>query len=220
MASPAETPVRASVVVDTTHSPHARLRPVPVSAVTLADNFWALRLRMNREVTLPAQYRLLEETDRLANLRRAAAPEPHGNFHGYFFNDSDVYKWLEAVAWAQAAAPDPALASLAETVIDIVERAQQPDGYLDSYFVFERAGERWTNLRDLHELYCAGHLIQAAIADYRATGGERLLRVARRSADLICATFGSEVEGKRPGVCGHPEIEMALAELARLCSEK
>lgn len=200
----------SAVVVDTSSS-HARLRPVPLTAVTLADDLWAPRLRINREVTLPSQYQLLEETGRIDNFRRAAS-QVDGPFRGRYYNDSDVYKWLEAVAWALAADPDPALAQMADTVIAAIAGAQQPDGYLNTYFTFDRAAERWSNRRDMHELYCAGHLIQAAVAHHRATADDRLLRVARRLADHICCT--------RPdGPPGHPEIEMALVELARESGE-
>jgi DUF1680 family protein len=96
-----------------------------------------------------------------------------------------------------------------------IEDAQQPDGYLNTYFATEKASERWTDLTHKHELYCAGHLIQAAVAHHRATGSERLLNVARRFADHICDTFGPEEEGKRLGTDGHEEIEMALVELYR-----
>ena len=212
------------VVVDTSASPHARLRPVPLSAVSLDGSFWGPRLRALCDVTLPAQHRLLEETGRIDNLRRAAGKKA-GAFQGWYFNDSDVYKWLEAVAWTLAWPDDAApgsragLAPLAEAVIAEVAAAQGPDGYLDSYFSGERAAERWTNLRDLHELYCAGHLIQAAIAHRRTTGSGRLLAVARRLVGLVCDTFGPEAEGKRPGVPGHEGIEMALVELARETGE-
>jgi DUF1680 family protein len=207
-------PRSSAVVVDTSRSPHARLRSVPLPSVTLADEFWAPRRRINREITLPAQYRLLEETGRLDNFRRAAGKKDIP-FQGIFFNDSDVYKWLEAAAWTLAVDPDPALARDADAAIAEIAGAQQPDGYLDTYFTFEKAAERWNNLRDMHELYCAGHLFQAAVAHHRATGSDRLLAVARRLAGHICATLGPAEEGRRPGVCGHPEVEMALVELAR-----
>ncbi len=208
--------------VDTSHSPHARLKPVPITAVRLEDEFWAPRLRRNREVTLPGQFRQIEETGRLWNFRRAAGAV-QGAFQGLYFNDSDVYKWLEAVAWAQAGLePDPALQAMVETVSAAIEAAQQPDGYLNTYFTFERAGQRWSNLRDMHELYCAGHFIQAAIALRRsampgaAACSERMLAVALRLADHICEVFGP---GGKPGTPGHPEVEMALVELARLTGD-
>ncbi len=202
-----------AVVVDTSRSPYARLRPVPLTAVTLTDPFWAPRRNLNRQVTLPTQYRLLEETGRLDNFRRAAG-QTDLPFQGHCYNDSDVYKWLEAVAWTLATGPDPHLSDMADTAIGLIAAAQQPDGYLNTYFARERAAERWTNLRDMHELYCAGHLIQAAVAHHRATGNDRLLQIARRLADHLCNLFA-----QRPATPGHPEIEMALVELSRETGE-
>ncbi|HSH78989.1 MAG TPA: beta-L-arabinofuranosidase domain-containing protein, partial [Herpetosiphonaceae bacterium] len=161
-----------------------------------------------------SQYRHCEETGRIDNFRRAAGKKDIP-FQGIYFNDSDVYKWLEAAAWTLATDHDPALARMVDAVIAEIADAQQPDGYLNTYFMFDKASERWSNLRDMHELYCAGHLIQAAIAHHRATGSDRLLAVACRLADHICDTFGPEEEGKQPGTDGHEEIEMALVELAR-----
>jgi DUF1680 family protein len=207
-------PTRSAVVVDTSASPFARLRPVPVSAVTLAGPFWGPRLQALREVTLPSQHRLLEETGRIDNFRRAAG-KVQIPFQGRFYNDSDVYKWLEAAAWALAWGPAEPVAHLADSVIAEIAAAQEPDGYLNTYFALERAVERWTDLRNKHELYCAGHLIQAAVAHQRATGSGRLLAVARHLADHICDTFGPAAEGKRPGTPGHEGIEMALVELSR-----
>jgi DUF1680 family protein len=208
-------PTRPSaVVVDTSQSPYARLRPVPLTAVTLADAFWAPRRRINREVTLPAQHRYCEETGRMDNFRRAAGKKDVP-FQGRYYNDSDVYKWLEAASWTLATDTDPHVAQMAETAIAEIAAAQGADGYLNTFFAHDRAAARWTNLRDMHELYCAGHLIQAAVAYHRATGGDRLLRIARRLADHICDLFGPPQEAKRPGTPGHEEIEMALVELAR-----
>jgi DUF1680 family protein len=210
---PVQSPSRP-VVVDTSQSPYARLRPLPLTAVTLDDEFWAPRRRLNRQVTIPSQYRHCEATGRIDNFRRAAG-QVDLPFQGRYYNDSDVYKWLEGVAWTLATDADSALAEMADAVIDAISAAQRADGYLNTYFSRERATERWTNLRDMHELYCAGHLIQAAIAHRRATGGDRLFQVARRLADHICGLFGPQEQGKRPGAPGHQEIEMALVELAR-----
>ncbi len=212
-------PKPAAVIVDTTRSPHARLRPVPMDAVRLEDNFWEPRRRINRETTLPSQYKHLETTGRLNNFRRAAGTLDVP-FEGIYFNDSDVYKWLEAASWELACDANPALQAMIDEAIELITKAQQPDGYLNTYFMLERAGERWSNLKDMHELYCAGHLIQAAIAHYRATGSEKLLDVTRRLADCIINTFGPKSEGKREQTDGHEEIEMALVELYRATGEK
>jgi uncharacterized protein len=206
------------VVVDTSRSPHVRLRPLPLTDVKLSDGFWEPRRRVNREETLPSQYRHLEETGRLDNFRKASG-KMEGRFEGIYFNDSDVYKWLEAASWSLATDPDPELEKMADAAITEIEDAQEPDGYLNTYFTFERAGERWTNF-DLHELYCAGHLFQGAVAHFHATGSERLLDVAVRFADHICDTLGPEEEGKKAAVCGHEEIEMALVELFRVTGNR
>ena len=203
-----------AVTVSTSLSPHARLRPVPLNDVQLLDEFWEPRRQINCKVTLPSQFEHIEKTGRLDNFRRAAG-KIDGPFQGLYFNDSDVYKWLEAASWELVASSDPGLEQMVEAAIVEVEDAQQPDGYLNTFFTYDRASERWTNLTDKHELYVAGHLIQAAVAHHRATGNERLLKVARRFADHICSVFGSEDEGKLVGTDGHEEIEMALVELYR-----
>ncbi|MES2460268.1 MAG: beta-L-arabinofuranosidase domain-containing protein, partial [Armatimonadota bacterium] len=209
---PTDTPM--TLVVDTTKSAYATQRPLPITAVKLTDTFWQPRREINRKITLPSQFKHLEETDRLNNFRRAAGRKDL-QFVGIFFNDSDVYKWLEAASSALPEDTDRILTPMVETAIDAVAAAQEPDGYLNTYFTYEKAGDRWKNLKDMHELYCAGHLFQAAVAHYRATGSEKLLTVARRFADNIDSIFGAMEDGKRPGACGHPEAEMALVELAR-----
>src|SRR5215208_1596836 len=134
----------SAVAVDTSRSPHVRLRPLPLDAVSLTDGLWEPRRRINREVTLLSQYRHLEDTGRLDNFRRAAG-KIGGEYQGLYFNDSDVYKWLEAAAWALAEEPDPELTRMVDAAITEIEDAQRPDGYLNTYFTFERASERWTN---------------------------------------------------------------------------
>ena len=200
-------------VVDTSRSRHARLRPLSLTDVRLSDSFWEPRRRANRDKTLHSQFEHIEETGRLDNFRRASG-KIEAPFRGLYFNDSDVYKWLEAASWSLAEEPDPELSRMVDIAITEIEDAQQPDGYLNTYFTFERAPERWTNF-DLHEMYCAGHLFQAAVAHFRATGSERLLGVAVRFADHICDVFGPEEQGKRFAVDGHEEIEMSLVELFR-----
>ncbi len=207
-----------SVVVDTSRSRFARLRPVAIERVQIADEFWAPGMAINRDITLPAMHRHLEETGRFDNFRWAAGMFA-GGYRGKVFNDSDVYKWLEAACWSIASAgPDAGLTGMIDGAIETIAAAQRPDGYLGSYFSHDRANERWTN-HDLHEMYCAGHLFQAAIAHHRATGSTRLLEVACRFADHIDATFGPPRDGKRLGADGHPEVEMALVELARETDE-
>lgn len=204
---------RTTYVVDTTQSPHAILRPLPLQGVQLRDTFWAPRIHTNAHVTLPSQYTHCEETERIANFRRAAGRE-EGEFVGLFFNDSDVYKWLEAVGSNDVISDSPALQIIARSVIADIVSAQRSDGYLNSYFSKARSDERWTNF-DLHEMYCAGHLMQAAVAIYRANGDRVALDAACGMADHIDATFGPADQGKRPITDGHPEIELALVELYR-----
>jgi DUF1680 family protein len=206
----------STVIVDTNRSPFAKLRPVPIENVRLEDNFWAPRLKILQEVTLPSQCKLMYETGRIFNFQRASGKEK-GSFQGLVFNDSDVYKWLEAAAFSYAYSQNKNLLAKAREIIDEVAAAQDEDGYLNTYFTFERRGERWKNLRDMHELYCAGHLMQAAIAFYRATGERKLLNVACRFADHILSVFGPN---KIMGVPGHPEVEMALVELYRATDKR
>ncbi|MCD6508564.1 glycoside hydrolase family 127 protein [Candidatus Poribacteria bacterium] len=177
----------------------------------MTDEFWAARLRQMREVTLPSQYELMEETGRIDNFRRASG-KIKGEFKGIYFNDSDVYKWIEGCAYSLAYERAPKIEEMADKVIDEIAAAQREDGYLNTFYTFEKGEERWSNLRDMHELYCAGHLFHAAVAYHRATGRRKLLDVAIRFADHIYETFGPD---KRPGTPGHPQIEMALVELYR-----
>lgn len=198
-------------VVNTSNSRYARLRPVSLSSVKLTDGFWRDRVGLMGTVTLPLQYQIMEETGRIDNFRIAAG-KLSGEFSGFFFNDTDVYKWVEAASYFLATTKDEELERLVDKVIEEVRLAQDEDGYLDTYFTFSRKLDRWTNLRDMHELYCAGHLFQAAVAHHRATGKTTLLDVAIRFANHIKEVFGP---GKKAGVPGHPEVEMALVELYR-----
>jgi len=201
-------------VVDTSKSQYAVLTALPTTAVRFSDSFWAPRIAINQSVTLPSQYKRLWETGRLRNFQRAAGTFT-GPFEGIFFNDSDVYKWLEAAAYTLAVTPtDDALRAMIDECISLIAAAQDTNGYLNTYFSVDRVHERWTDF-DKHEMYCAGHLIQAAVAHVRATGDTKLLDVAKRFADHIIDTFGSPETGKRDAVCGHEEIEMALVELSR-----
>jgi uncharacterized protein len=205
---------RPAPVIDVARSPHVALWPVPVSAVRLEGGLWGRRYGTDLEVSLLQQWQQLEATGRLDNFRRVAG-KSEKPYQGREFNDSDLYKWLEAASWMLVGGPNPRLERLVEEGITLAEEAQHPDGYLDTNYSLERKGERWSNLRDKHELYCAGHLFQAAVAHHRATGSERLLRVATRLADLICAEFGPPGSGRRHGIDGHQEVEMALVELYR-----
>lgn len=204
-------------VVDISKSPNVKLRPVSLTEVALHDAFWAPRLKVNEEVTIPTQYPNLQ--DRLDNFRRVSGKKPDLNFEGIYFNDSDVYKWLEAASWVLARGENLDLKAMVDEAIEEVRGAQREDGYLNTYFALERENERWTNF-DLHEMYCAGHLFQAAVAHYRATGETSLLDIATRFADHICDTFGPEAEGKLEAVDGHEEVKLGLVELYRATGER
>lgn len=203
-------------IIDTSKSKYVKLQPVSVKSVKLTDNFWAKRIEIMEEITLPTQYEILEETHRIDNFRRASG-KISGEFVGFFFNDSDVYKWIEAVSYLLAYRKNEALDKLVDNVIEEIRLAQDEDGYINTYFTFERKQDRWTNLKDMHELYCAGHLIQGAIAHHRATGKTNFLNVAIKLADYLNRLFGP---GRREGTPGHPEIEMALVELYRETNDK
>ena len=193
----------------------------------IEGGFWAERRRVNAQISLAEGPARLEQAGNLANFRAAAALRTGGanapsasdtGFSGDFqFQDSDVYKWLEAACWQLADTPAEALAADVEAVVELIAAAQREDGYLHTYYQLG-GGVPWTELGWGHELYCAGHLIQAAVAHHRATGSDRLLDVARRLADHIDSVFGP---GKQVNtVCGHPEVETALVELHRTTDEK
>ena len=188
-----------------------QLEPIPFTQVTFDGGFWAPRLERNRTITIPHLYRQLETTGRISafdlNFERPV-PSPIV----LIFGDSDPAKWLEAASYSLATHPDSALEALVDSFADKIIQAQQPDGYLNTHFIVTQPEMRWRNLRDWHELYCAGHLIEGAIAHHQATGERKLLEALCRYADLIDATFGSEA-GKKRGYCGHPEIELALVKL-------
>ena len=151
------------------------------------------------------------EEAELANFRIAAGLE-EGEFYGMVFQDSDVAKWLEGVAYALEVRPDAELEERADKVIEIIEKAQQDDGYLNTFFTIKEPEHRWQNLQECHELYCAGHMMEAAAAYYEVTGKDRLLHVMERMAEHIGKRFGTE-EGKEPGIPGHQEIELGLLRL-------
>ncbi|MCX5658433.1 MAG: glycoside hydrolase family 127 protein [Planctomycetota bacterium] len=195
-----------------TSTPSRRLRSAEVSKVRFDSGFWADRQRVNREATLPIQYFQCKTTGRIDALKlewKQGDPNPP-----HIFWESDVAKWIEAAAYSLAAHKDPSLESLVDQVVDLLAGAQQPDGYLNVHYTVVNPGKRWTNLRDCHELYCAGHLIEAAVAYDEATGKGKLLGVMCKYVDYIATLFGPG-EGRKRGYCGHEEIELALVKLAR-----
>ena len=194
------------------------LREVPFTAVKIKDAFWAPRIEINRKVSVPHSLDMIEKEGNVPNFVLAGQGKTTG-YIGPVFADSDVYKVLESASYSLATNPDPALDKRVDEVIAKLAAAQQKDGYLNSYYEVKEPGRRLTNLRDNHELYCAGHMIEAAVAHYQATGKKNFLNIATSYADFLSKTFGTE-EGKRMGYCGHPEIELALMKLYRATSQK
>jgi DUF1680 family protein len=193
------------------------LQPVSWKQVRIDGGFWQKRQLINRSVTLVAEYNQLERTGRIDSLRLKWKPGDPQKPHHYW--DSDVAKWIEAAAYTLALESDPELERKVDAVIDLIAASQQPDGYLNTYFSTVEPGKRWTNVYVMHELYCAGHLIEAAVAYYEALGKRKLLDVLLRYVDHIDSCFGPE-EGKIHGYPGHEEIELALVKLYRITGEK
>jgi DUF1680 family protein len=189
---------------------------VPFKDVQVTDDFWGKRIRTNRTATVEANLRQCEVTGRIKNFA-VAGKLVEGKHEGALYNDSDVYKVLEGVAYALAEDRDEALEKRADKIIDQIAAAQQSDGYLNTYYTLVEPQNRWKNIQYGHELYCAGHLIEAAVAYQQATGKTKLLDVARKLADNICDTFGP---GKKIEACGHEELELALVKLYRATGEK
>ncbi len=182
---------------------------LPLAKIKVTDAFWGRWHDVMSERTIPSQYEQLESTGRLENLRKAAEGKP--GFTGYRFNDSDVYKWIEACAFSLINRPNVANRKLLDQAVTIVAAAQMADGYLNSYFQCDKPDMRWRNLSMMHEMYCGGHLIEAAVAHFEATGTRDLLNVAVRWTEHVMSIFGPE---NRIGCCGHEEMELALIKLA------
>ena len=210
--------------------------PVIWNQVKVTDGFWKKRLTLNETVTLPAEYKQCKETGRIDSVKciydktkehdakyietidgkieltdgeSAGVPRPH------HYWDSDVAKWIEAAAYSLLYKPDADLEKCIDGIVGDFAAAQYPDGYINTYFTVVEPGKRWTNVYQMHELYCAGHLLEAAIAYYQATGKSRFLDIIRRYVDYIDQTFGPD-EGKIHGYPGHQEIELALVKLYQL----
>ena len=193
--------------------------PVQFTDVKISDNFWEKRLDVNKEITIPATFKKSEETGRISNFAKAGGLE-EGSFEGIFFNDSDVFKIIEGASYSLQVKPDPDLKKYLDDLIDKIASAQEEDGYLytnrtiNPLKAADSAGvNRWTNLEIFHELYNVGHLYEAAVAHYKATGERKLLDVAIKNADLVYEVFGPD---KNYGVPGHQEIEIGLVKLYRV----
>lgn len=197
-------------------APFQKNEPVDFSQVKITDSFWLPRIDKHAEVTLPACIRQCEvETQRVKNFAIAGGLEP-GEFKGLVYDDSDLYKMIEGCSYSLMNHPNPGLEKKLDEIIGKIAAAQQKDGYLMTYFILGDLSRRWTNM-DKHEMYCCGHLIEAAVAYYNATGKRSLLDVAIKYADHIDNTFG---EGKKTWVPGHQEIELALVKLYRVTKDE
>jgi hypothetical protein len=200
------------------------LSALPLAHVRLTRGFLAERTRLVRDVVIPYQWDALNdrvpgaEPSGCVHNFQVAAGEKEGKFYGLFWQDSDLAKWIEAASYRLATHPDAALDAELDRLIATIAKAQGADGYLNTFFQLVEPQNRWANLRDCHELYVAGHMIEAGVAHFRATGKRTLLAVVCRLADLIDRTFGLG-PGQIPGYCGHEEIELALVKLARATGE-
>jgi DUF1680 family protein len=222
MSSPRTESRDQSGPVRVTHQVHTALRPA--TSARISNGLWHERRTVNREVSIPDGWERLQVAGNLYDLHLAAG-EASGEYRNDLpFMDSDLYKWLEAVAWllTDEDLPQPqrvVLEAHVDQAVRLLAKVQEPDGYLNSFFQVTHPGERFGDLAWGHELYTAGHLLQAAVALHRATGRRDLLEIATRFADLIDSSFGTE-SGQVDGVDGHPEIEMALVELFRATGEE
>ncbi len=199
-------------------------KAVPMEKIQVRDSFWSRYMEVVRTSMIPYQWKALNDKVEGAapsycihNFRVAAGLE-QGEHGGYVFQDSDLAKWIEAASYSLIHHPDAALEKDLDDVIELIGKAQQPDGYLDTYYIITGLDKRFTNLLNNHELYCCGHMLEAAIAFYRATGKRSLLDIMLRFVDLIDSTFGPE-ENKKHGYPGHEEIELALMKLYRITKD-
>lgn len=202
-----------------------KLAMFPLDKIQITDDFWKGYMELVRTHVIPYQWEALndriegaEPSRCIQNFRRAAGLE-EGGFEGMVFQDSDVYKWLEAVAYSLTWHPDEDLEKTADEAIDLIAKAQQPDGYLDTYYILNGLDQRFTNLTDNHEMYCMGHMVEAAVAYYHATGKRKLLDVAAAFVNCAYENLGRE-PGKKRGYPGHEVAEMALAALYGITKDK
>ncbi len=200
-------------------------RQIDLKNIRITDSLFGSYVKQVSEKIIPYQWKILndqlegaDKTYCIENFRIAAG-ELEGTRKGVVFQDTDLYKWLESVAYTIADGKGEQFESLADEVIELVGRAQEPDGYLNTYFTVNAPERKWKNLIEGHELYTAGHMIEAAVAYYHATGKTAFLEIAKKNADLIGKVFGRG-EGQRRGYPGHQEIELALVKLYRVTGEQ
>ncbi|CAH2398220.1 glycoside hydrolase family 127 protein [Mesorhizobium escarrei] len=202
----------------------SEFKPVRFVDVALEGQFWRERLETVLTRTIPSQHVQLGKQGVLLSLTLPNQSLPlsvPGNEHdsGQVFWDSDAGKWIEAASYALSHRRDPDIEAWIENIVDDLEKAQAPDGYLNCWYLQREPDKRWTNLRDNHELYNLGHLLEGGIAYFLATGRRRLLDILERYVDHVCKTFGPN-PGQKRGYCGHQEIELALVKLYRLTGDR
>ncbi len=200
-------------------------KQIDLKNIRITDSLFGSYVKQVSEKIIPYQWKILndqlegaDKTYCIENFRIAAG-ELEGTRKGVVFQDTDLYKWLESVAYTIAGGKGAQFEPLADEVIELVGRAQEPDGYLNTYFTVNAPERKWKNLIEGHELYTAGHMIEAAVAYYHATGKTAFLEIAKKNADLIGKVFGRG-EGQRRGYPGHQEIELALVKLYRVTGEQ
>ncbi len=202
-----------------------RLHAVDLRKLKINDPFWLKHVNLVEETIIPYQWRAMNdlipdaEPSHCLDNFAIAAGKKSGGFYGAVFQDTDIAKWLEAVGFSLAAHEDKELEKTADRAIDLIAAAQQEDGYLDTYFIIKAPEHKWENLCEGHELYTAGHMMEAAVAYYQGTGKRKFLDVVEKLADLLCETFGPE-EGKNHGYPGHQEVEVGLIKLYRATGKR
>jgi DUF1680 family protein len=214
-------PWRDQGVINTSKSPYAKLHSVPVRAVTIEEGFWSKRRKINVEKSIPTMREELEAHGRMTNFRRLVGKSSAPQI-GPYFSDSDIYKWIDAVGWALQSGDRPELHRVTDSMIHDIVAIQEPSGYLNTYYQGDRVSLRMTQHDQEvgHEMYCLGHMIQGAIAYYRATGDTTLLDAGMKMVDgFVIPNFGPG-HNQKPIISGHPEIEMALIELCRTTGKK
>lgn len=202
-----------------------KLKSINLSDIKIEDPFWSKHIDLVEQVIIPYQWDIMNDrmpgaqSSRCLENFKIAAGQQGGEFYGAVFQDTDIAKWLEAVGYVLSVSKNRELEELADRVIDLLAAAQQPDGYMDTYFIVKEPDKKWKDLCEGHELYTAGHMIEAAVAYYEGTGKRKFLDCVIKLADLICRTFGPE-EGKMHGYPGHQEVEIGLMRLYGVTQKK
>ncbi|WP_432519775.1 glycoside hydrolase family 127 protein [Kineococcus sp. SYSU DK006] len=192
------------------------MQPLALDQAAVTGGFWAHMQQLNRDAVIPHCDESLEKVGWIGNVRAAVEGTLATERVGRLFTDSEIYKLMEGMAWEQARTPSPQLQERLRELTTLLAAAQQEDGYLNTFYGYEGGPARYSDLEWGHELYCAGHLLQAAVAMLRTGVDDGMATIARAAADHVCAEFA---DGAREGICGHPEIETALVEMFRLTGE-